>query len=512
MQQRFQKWTAGLCLALLLLSGSVFAQTRTQSRQSREIPSAPATLESLREELDYIFDDPSFANAYWGVSIRSLDNSQLIYARDEYKGLMPASNMKIYSTAAALLLLGPDFRYETKLYSTDPNPRDGVIRGDLYVLGSGDPSFAARFHKGNPLAPLQAWAKELKSKGIRRIEGNIVGDDDVFDEVGAHSSWNYGYLSSWYAAESAGLCLNDNCYDVFVSPGNAVGQIAKVRSIPPAVYGDFVIGAKTTERGSRSNITVHRRLDTNIFDIKGTVPMGSSESKFYVTVHNPTHFFVTVLKDVLENAGIEVAGKPYDIDDLDKSQFDLSSMKLMATYQSPPLMEIIQAVNKPSQNLYADQLLRTLGYRFGSIGSFEEGAKVVQAFLENQGIDTTGFAMADGSGLSRNNLVTPHQTVALLETLYRHDYFSYFLESLPVAGVDGTIRSRMRGTRAEGQVYAKTGFINRVRCLSGYVTTLDGETLAFSLMTNNYTVPTSVANRLQDQVCERLSSLTRKKE
>jgi len=503
-------WTGLLC-SMLLAWGCAGAPQRRDERQAGIPTRRPASaVDALRSELEYLFNDPSFGNAHWGVFIKSLDNGQILYTRNEQKGFMPASNMKIFSTAVALARLGPDFRYETQLLSTDPRVQDGVINGDLYVVGSGDPSFAARFHDDNPLAPLEAWAQTLKAQGITRVEGDLIGDDDLFDDQYIAESWSYGYLSDWYAAESGALCLNDNCYDVYVSPGSATGAPVHVRTVPPNVYGEFVVSATTASPGTRGRIRVGRQVDTNTFTIRGRLPLGDEETKQYVSVHNPTLFFVSVLKDVLENAGIEVAGEPRDIDDLDKRRYDTSKMALLAQYDSVPLSEIIKAVNKPSQNLYADQLLKTLGARFGERGSFAQGCEVVKAFLDEQGVDSNGLAMTDGSGLARTDLVQPRQTAGLLEVMYRHPHFPYFFESLPIAGVDGTIRSRMKGTRAEGNVHAKTGYISRVRCLSGYVTTLDGEMLLFCLMANNYTVPTALANRLQDQVCERLANFSRK--
>jgi len=503
-------WTALVC-STVILCGCVAGPQRRVERRPKLPPRASASaVDALRAELEYLFDDPSFSNAYWGVYIKSLDNGQVLYTRNECKGFMPASNMKLYTTAVALARLGPEFRFETQLLCTDADLQDGVINGDLYVLGSGDPSFAGRFHEGNPLAPLEAWAENLKARGVTAIEGNVVGDDDVLDDEYIAESWYYTYISDWYAAESGGLCLNDNCYNVYVSPGASVGDPVSIRTVPPQIYGQFIISATTAADGGRNTITLSRRVDTNIIQVEGSLPLGSEEMKKYVSVHNTTLFFTSVLKNVLESAGIEISGEPKDIDDLDKGLYGSAAMTLLDQYESPPLSEIIKAINKPSQNLYADQLLKTLGARFGKEGSFSEGFEVVKAFFDENGIDSNGLAMADGSGLARIDLVQPRQTAGLLEAMYRHRYFPYYFESLPIAGVDGTIRRRMKGTRAEGNVHAKTGYINRVRCLSGYVATLDGEMLVFSMMANNYTVPTSLANRLQDQVCERLANFTRK--
>ncbi len=498
-----------ILLLALLLAGC--ATLPREERQAHKIRPAARSVADLRAELESIFNDPSFDNAFWGVSIKSLANGQTIYTRNEAKGFMPASNMKLYSTAVSLALLGPEYRYETCLYSTDADLLDGIVNGDLIVVGSGDPSFSGRFHEGNPLAPMQEWGAALRSNGIQRVTGRIIADDNLFDDELIPESWYYTYLSDWYAAESSALCLNDNCYTVHISPGEAEGDPVKVRTVPPGVYGEFVVSATTSSQGTRSRIRVERGVDTNRITVRGWIPMGATEEANEVTIHNPSLFFATLLKEVLTGQGIAVDGDPVDVDDLLETLPPAEQMARLASYQSPPLSEIIKAVNKPSQNLYADQLLKTLGARFGKEGSFAQGYEIVKGFLDEQGIDSNGLMMIDGSGLGRADLVQPRQTLGLLETMYRGPYFPAFYESLPIAGVDGTIRSRMKGTKAEGNVHAKTGYINRVRCLSGYVTTLDGETLAFCMMANNYTVPTSLANRLQDRVCERLANFSRKR-
>jgi len=348
----------------------------------------------------------------------------------------------------------------------------------------------------------------MRTLGIRQVTGNIIGDDDIHDDTRFAESWYYSYLDRWYAAQPGGLCLNDNCYDIFVSPGEKVGAPVRVRTNPPRVFGEFVVSATTGPEGSGNRLRFSRKIDTNIYTVSGSLAIDRRRVEENVSVHNPTLFFTTLLKHVLEEKGIAVGGDPKDIDDVDKSEYQVGSMKPLADYHSPTMCEIIKAVNKPSQNLYADQLMRTVGQKFGEGGTYDGGYEVIKDFLESSGIDADGFYMDDGSGLGRINLVQPRQTAGLLETMARREDFACFYDSLPIAGVDGTIRNRMKGTRAEGNVRAKTGYINRARSLSGYVTTLDGETLIFCMMANNYTVPTSVANRLQDTVCNRLANFT----
>jgi D-alanyl-D-alanine carboxypeptidase/D-alanyl-D-alanine-endopeptidase (penicillin-binding protein 4) len=232
----------------------------------------------------------------------------------------------------------------------------------------------------------------------------------------------------------------------------------------------------------------------------------------WFTVHNPTLYAVTVFKEVLVSQGIQVTGRAQDIDDMDKARLGnyQEAWYPLAVYVSPPLTEIVKVVNKRSQNYYAEQLLKTLGATFQGQGSFSSGVQVVKETLSQIGISPSQFIMVDGSGLSRRNFVTPRQVVTLLSHMARHRYGDYFWNSLPIAGVDGTIGMRMRHTSAHERVWAKTGYVDRVRALSGYATSLDGEMFIFSMIANNYTVPTSLAEDVQDRACQLLASFSRR--
>ena len=467
-------------------------------------------VETLQKDLDQFLSDPLFENTYLGVIVKSLDRDEILFSHNAKKGMIPASCMKLFSTGVAFVRLGFDFQFETKLYSTDPDVSDGVINGDLYIVGSGDPTFASAFHEDGPLAPMRSLVQILQAIGIKQIQGNLIGDDDIFDDQYIAGSWWYEDLNEWYAAESGGFTLNNNLYNFTIGPGSQVGDPVLLHTIPPAVYGEWIVNATTSPPGSETNIRSIRRIDTNQIEITGSIAVDAAPYKKSVTIHNPTLFFVTLLQNVLKESGIQVGGIPQDIDDLDKSQYNTQNMKMLAGYESAPLSEIIAKTNKPSQNLYADHFLKTLGVRYGREGSFEEGAKVVKAFLAEQQIDTTGLIIIDGSGVSRINLVQPVHLLGLLEILYHRPDFKHFYQSLSIAGIDGDLKNRMKGTLAEGNVRAKTGHVQYVSCLSGYVTTLDGETLAFSIMVNNFSFEASTVKDWQDRVCERLANFSRK--
>ena len=540
--------------------------------QTLKAGAGPVTpLQRLRGQLTLLFSDPAFANAQWGVMIRSVGPGETLFSLNDEKGFMPASNLKIFTTAAALDRLGPDFQYETNIFFegtlppeftatlpfaaaggasgamrppngrtsltlSAPNGRasvslsgpasgtpggptsetltaltlkDGVLRGSLVVVGSGDPSFSGRFHHGNSLAPLEAWARGLQERGVRKIEGDILLDDSVLDGEAIPEGWSYNYLTDWYAAEIAGLCLNDNCQDICVTAGDKEGEPVRVRVEPPPAYGEIVVSAVTAPARAHSALSFRRDPAGNTIEVFGRLALDAKPCREAVTVHNPTLFFGHHLAAALARAGIELKGAVRDLDDLDQRPLPPGNRTLLATYASPPLAEIIKRTNKDSQNLYAEQILRTLGARRGGAGGVEEGFRAAKAFLERNKINSKGFQMVDGSGLSRLNLMQPRQAVGLLEAMTRHPAFQAFYDSLPVAGVDGSMNGRMRRSRAGGNLRAKTGSIKGVVALSGYVSTRDGELLAFSMIANNFTVPEAMAKRVIDRACECLAEFSR---
>ncbi|MCD6385926.1 D-alanyl-D-alanine carboxypeptidase/D-alanyl-D-alanine-endopeptidase [Candidatus Sumerlaeota bacterium] len=467
--------------------------------------------EQIQRRLSEIFSAPAFENAFWGVMVQDVESGRVLFQRNAEKSLMPASNMKLYTTSVALVLLGPDYRYRTRIYYQGTIDKQGTLNGDIIVKGSGDPSINDRYHKDTSLDQiLLTWAEAIQSAGIKRISGDIIGDDDIFDDNEIGGTWDIGYLSYWYATGSSGLAIANNCYTYEVRAGEKPGDPAIIRISPETDYITVINDVVTTGEGGVRSVDIHRTPLTNTVRFFGSIPLNAQPVRHFASVYNGTLYTVFLLKEKLEQIGIEVEGQARDIDEFaDKSQrLTPERWHLIYTHYSYPLRKLIRVVNKPSQNFYADMLLKTLGAEFKGIGGFETGGEVVKEFLRSIGMpDVESFRMFDGSGLSRRNLVQPRQTVYLLRYMIRHPYGKYFYESLPIAGVDGTLRGRMRDSPAANNVHAKTGYIGYVRTLSGYVTTASGRRLVFSMMANHYTVPTREANRLQDSACVFLASL-----
>ncbi len=470
-------------------------------------PAAPAhtadALGQLRLDLAGIFDDANFGNAQWGVEIVSLDNDQVLFERNSTRLYMPASNNKLLTGAAALVRLGPDFRFQTHIM-TDGTVSGGVLRGNLVVVGAGDPTTASRFHGGDPFRVFRDWAGQLKQMGISNIEGKLVGDDGAFAEPSIGRAWAWDDLAYGYAAPVTALQFNENLLTLEVTPGPVPGASAGVMVLPVPDFLTVEASVTTAAAGTLPDLDLLRG-EGETLRVTGTLPAGGAPVERTVAVRSPARLYLTALRRVLEEEGITVTGGTSAT-----RNSDLSHLTLLWSHSSPPLAEILKPLFKVSQNLYAETMARTLGVAVSGTGSFAKGREVVEQVLGLMGIQRGSYTYADGSGLSRLNLISADLVVRLLKYVHRHPSFPQFYDALPVAGVDGTIADRMKGTRAANNVRAKTGTLANVRSLSGYVATADGETLVFSMIANNFLVSSASAEYVQDTALQRLATFSRR--
>ncbi len=490
---------------IILLTTASFSQGIERDTTAPKY--AYSTIPEFWSQMNDIFNDPNFSNAQWGVVIQSLETGEYFYKRNEDKLFMPASNLKLFTTAAGLILLGENYRFKTNVYMN--GTVDGsVLKGDLVVQGRGDPTISSRFYDGNMFKVYEDWADSLLNMGIDEITGNIIGDDNAFDGVGLGAGWAWDYESNWFAAPTSAICFNDNCVNITVTVDKKNRQ--PVISVEPDTKYIIVLNKViTVSKDSTTSIEAYRELGTNVITVFGTIRDNSDSVKTYVTVNNPTQYAMVVLKDVLRRKGIVIDGYPIDVNDM-TTTLDYSKMKFMFTQYSPPLKEIVKAINKQSINLYAEQLLKTIGLELKGYGSAANGISAEYKLFKDMGINPEAMNIVDGSGLSRLNLVTPRQIVALLSYMYKSKEFIPFFNSLPIAGVDGSLGDRMQNTKAQGKIRAKPGFLEGVRSLSGYAFTGDNEPIAFSIIVNNYNVPVKLAENIQDLVCLRLANFKRK--
>ncbi|MDK2971168.1 MAG: hypothetical protein PWP23_923 [Candidatus Sumerlaeota bacterium] len=450
----------------------------------------------LLQAVDAFFEDERFANAFWGAKIKSLDTGEVWYERNSDKLFMPASNEKIPTTAAALVTLGPDWQFTTH-FTTNGEIRNGVLEGDLIVFGNGDPTLYSRFYD-DPRDVFRLVAQRFHDLGITRITGDIIGDDNAFDDEHIGYGWPLDGLPSWYSAEFGALQINEGYVDLTVRPpADANGTVTIEPNLPSDYY---TIDNRVVVRPGRNRISSDRAFGTNNLIVRGSVAPGSNPQEVSPTITNPTLFYVTVLAEVLRDERIDIGGKPMDCDDIAAWNQKPEDFTSLYVHKSPPLSEIIKGLMKRSQNLYAETMARVLGWEVHGNGSFRNGRRVVSDVLKGFGVEPGTYRYMDGSGLSRYNFISPDILVKILEGMHEHEYWPEWRESMPIAGVDGTLARRMRGTPAEGNVRAKTGTISNVRGLSGYVTTADGEELVFSFLVNAHIVSSAATEDVTDGV------------
>lgn len=458
------------------------------------VASAAEATNSLQARLSAHLAQSRFASALWGVKVISLDTGGTLFEHNAEKLMKPASNAKLYTGALALDRLGPDFRIKTSLYASARPAKSGTLTGDLIVYGRGDPSFAARFYDGDYTKLLDPLVDALETAGVKRIKGNLVGDESYFRGPPLGSGWTWDDLQYYYGAEVSALTIQDNVIDLIFTPGDRLGDPCRSTTAP---LTDFVVLFNRTETvplNGKREISFYRPLGENLVYVSGTLPLGRSNRVDAVAVHDPARWFLALFKEALTKHGIKVSGKLRTVNWLDRDLTPLdSSLIELGSVQSRPLSEIVTKMMKPSQNLYAQLLLLQVAANSTCATnaprnqtSEEIGLAELQDFLATAGIKKGEVLLEEGSGLSRGTLLTPNATVELLKFMSRHRYADMFRDALPIAGVDGTLRNRMNGTKAEGNVRAKTGTIRYVNTLSGYVTSAGGERLAFSVMLNHH--------------------------
>ena len=448
---------------------------------------------------------PALEHSTWGVLIVSATRGDTLYAANARKLLMPASNMKIVTLAAAAEKLGWDYTYETTLRAAG-SVQNGVLRGDLIVTGSGDPSIGTADGTADRL--FASWAGRLQTTGIRVVDGRVIGDDNRFDDEGLGFGWSWDDLPDDYAAAVSALQFNENAVRVTIAPGLAVGEPASC-AVTPATSGLTIDNRITTvPADSVATIGAHRLPGSMRLDLRGAIPLGSAPAARAVSVDNPTLFFVTALRSALIAHGIDVRGPAVDIDEIRDAPADHAGVPV-AAYRSPPLSTLASRLMKASQNLYAETFLKTIGAAAG-MPTAAGGRAAEHDVLNAWSVPADGLIIRDGSGLSRYDYVTAESLVRILVHVYRDEKLrGPFEATLPIAGRDGTLSGRMKGTAAEGNARAKTGSMSNVRALSGYVTAADGEPLIFSILANNFETAADVITSAMDAIVVRLATFTR---
>ena len=455
----------------------------------------PAFAQS-RAAVDRLADQPPFSHSLFGIALVD-DRGRLLYGRNADRMFVPASNTKIVVTAIASALLPPDFTVRTSVYGTGPVV-DGRLAGDLVLYGRGDPAVGVRCYAvdtvpagvcdRDPSAQLRRLVDSLKARGLRSVDGAIVGDGSYFEPTTVHYGWDVYDLNWWYAAPVTALALNDNSVDVQWKPGKAVGAPAEF-TLLPAYHGlNFENRTVTIAPGGPTDVADRMWRKPGTLDVwaEGTVAMGHRGGTDYFAVPDPNLFAARALRSLLAEAGIAVTGPTRSTTD-SLAYAPVRAGTALAEVTSRPLRDWVFPILNTSQNLYAEMLLKQLGRQFGTAGSWDEGLRVERRFLiDSVGVDSTQFALADGSGLAADNLVSPLAFTQVLRFIRRHPRYATFAAGLPQSGKRGSLRTRFLGTRLEGRVHAKTGSISRTNTLSGYVELASGRVLTFSIQANHH--------------------------
>jgi len=460
----------------------------------REAPAAPgppraASPLPLAAALDAVFDDPLLARALVAVRVDTLGAAPTtLYARNSGTLVMPASNMKLLTLAVAADRLGWDYRYETRLEATGPIDQ-GVLHGDLVVVGGGDPTIAPADAAPSPV--FAEWIDALRQAGISRVDGRIVGDDRLFEGAGLGPGWSWDYLAAGYAAPTSALSYNTNQVALQIAPGAVAGDPASI-DVLPAGHGLFVENEVTTgAAGAPASVDLIRMPGDARLVVRGAVPAGGGPVARSAAVDEPAKFFAESFRLAVEAAGIPVRDGAWAVGDLAAPPAD-AGRTVLARHLSAPLSEFAGPFMKASVNFDSEMLVRTIGLVATNHGTTTAGRDAERLTLEAWGVPPDAVVIADGSGLSRYNFVSADAVVAVLTHVWQDDRLrDPFVAALPVAGVDGTLASRMRGTALAGRVEAKTGTIANVRALSGFLETSSGGHLAFSAIVNNFTAPSA---------------------
>jgi D-alanyl-D-alanine carboxypeptidase/D-alanyl-D-alanine-endopeptidase (penicillin-binding protein 4) len=483
-------------------------------------PSPVFTRAVLQHSIDSLVADPIFGNSHLGLLIVEPVTGDTLYSHNAGKLFMPASNMKLLTGSTALVQLGANYRFTTTFLSSAPVV-EGVLRGDLVVAGRGDPTVSDAMQGGDAMKPLRAAAESLYARGIREIGGSIVKGGNAFPDT-TIGEWDWTNLETTSGAAIDELMFNEGVARVTVyggdKPGDAVRLVTSPARTTPQVVAEFVTTDPATMPApaprpgapaaagrfgpSRSGMvrgTTDLRGPVPIVRLRGWVAPRDSV-RATLAIRDPASSWLQAFAEALADKGITVRGSVVRTPDA-----SLDGLQPLFTMTSAPLSDVLARFLKPSQNQIGEILLHTLGLEKAGMGSADSGRRVVERQMIAFGADSNGFAVRDGSGLSRHDYVTPETFVRILDAMRKRDDFKTFYDAMPIGGVDGTIANRMKNTPAQGNVHAKTGTVDRSHSLTGYVTTADGKLLLFSFQHNNYTTNNQQVERVQDWIAAQLA-------
>lgn len=486
-------------VALTVLAGC--AQRSLKSPTLAEAVANPSPHEQLRRDLRAIFSDTAVDHGLWSIVVQSLKQGETLYSFNSFRMQTPASNQKVLTAAAAAERLGWDYRYTTRIYATGPIDANGAVNGDLVVVSDGDPTINPRHPER--WAIFDEWAKQLAAKGVRQVNGYLIGDDNAFEEPGWSPGWAWDDLAFGYGAAASALQYNENQVELLIGPGIEAGARGII-SVSPSGSGLTINHqVSTVAAGQPSRVTLQRTPGSEMLTVSGQVAAGAAPLTEYAAVDNPTLVYLNALRAALHRQGVNIERTPLDIDGV-RMLPDMSAATVLIEDKSPPLSEIIDVTLKWSRNIYAETMLRSMAAETTE-KSTAGGLAVLEATLNRWGIFRDYFLARDGSGLSRYDYLSADALSWLLTYVWSDPgHAELFRAALPVFGVNGNVANRLKDTPASGRVWAKTGSMSQVRSLSGYIVTTAGEPLVFAFIVNGFRVPAREIDSAMDRALLRL--------
>src|SRR3954465_4426183 len=494
------------CAVLVLLFAVIGSaqSTRTQS-------DPPA----LARRIDSLLAAPELQRNLWGVQAVSLPDGKILYQHNADRLLQPASNTKLFTTAAALALIGPDYKFQTTVEAAAAPDSKGRLAGDIYLVGRGDPNLSARVLpfkdktelQGSTTQALEDLADQVVKAGVKQVDGDVVGDDTYYLWE-FPDGWTRDDLQWDYGAPVSALTVNDNSVFLDIAPGDKIGDRAAIKLEPASDYFQINNRVVTGAPGSKKEVGIHRDPGSKRIELWGEIPLDSKTEGEEIAVEDPAEFAAQIFRTLLIKRGIAVLGssRAKHIVASDEPAFPEPGgsaigrqaaqqaspqasaapvRTVLAMHESKPLFEDLRVINKVSQNLHAELALRLLGKLKANNGSITGGLSVLKSFLAQAGIQPDEYFFRDASGLSRETLATPSAFTKLLRYVSSQPWAEKFQDTLPRSAVDGGLRERLNHEHAKEHVRAKTGVYEHVRTLAGYAQTASGQNVAFSIMANN---------------------------
>jgi serine-type D-Ala-D-Ala carboxypeptidase/endopeptidase (penicillin-binding protein 4) len=526
----------GLIVLLLAVQVAVASDKATpftgaDKTSELEKTSQKTSEKTLASKIEKILAQPDVARGMWGIDVVSLTTGNVLYEQNSEKLFTPASNTKLFTTAAVSALIGPDYKFHTTVESTAMLDKYGRLSGDLVLVGRGDPNLSGRVLPYNlrterklpPLSALEGLADQVVQKGVKYIDGDVVADDSYYAFERYGEGWAQDDLIWEWGAPVSALTINDNVLFVSIMPAERAGERAFVSLVPYADYYHIDNRVVTTPPGTGPRkIYINREPGSNELTLWGNIPSDDAGANEALAIEDSADFAAQAFREMLEKRGVVIFGRsrarhnelanlntltvttmaPAGGGDEKPPAMMRNVPTVLASYESQPISQDLRVINKVSQNLHAELMLRLLGREKGTAGTIEGGLEVERGFLASAGIRQDEYVFFDGSGLSRQNLVTPHAVVKLLSFAETQPWGELYESTLPVASVDGSIAERFKGSVAAGRVIAKTGSLGHVNALSGYATTLKGDRVAFSILANNHNLTSRRALEVIDKIVE----------